>query len=93
MLGCIFVRKNFPKWIRLKRHFKLCFLRIGSYKKKYYARNYQNYSNLIHDLIQAKKHDELTLKNYHQRSVGIAPLSEVHYNWKGKEKVDVSNKH
>jgi hypothetical protein len=29
--GCIFVRKNLPKRIRLKRHFKLCFLQIGSY--------------------------------------------------------------
>jgi hypothetical protein len=27
----VFMRNNLPKWIRLKRHFKLCFLRIGSY--------------------------------------------------------------
>jgi hypothetical protein len=33
---------------------------------QYRARNYQNYSDLIHDLIQVEKHDELTLKNHHQ---------------------------
>jgi hypothetical protein len=27
---------------------------------QYRARNYQNYSNLINDLLQAEKHDELT---------------------------------
>jgi hypothetical protein len=31
MQGCIFVRKNILKQMRLKRHFKLCSLRIGSY--------------------------------------------------------------
>jgi hypothetical protein len=31
MLNCVFVRKNLPKWIRLKRHFKLYSLRIESY--------------------------------------------------------------
>jgi hypothetical protein len=49
--------------------------------------------DLIHDLIQAAKHDELTWKNHHQCYVGTAPLSEVHYNVKGKEKVDGSNNH
>jgi hypothetical protein len=28
---------------------------------RYRAKNYQTYSDLIHDLLQAKKHDELTL--------------------------------
>jgi hypothetical protein len=54
---------------------------------QYCAKNYQNYSDLIHDLLQAKKHDELTLRNHHQRSVGSTPLPEVHYNVKGNEKV------
>jgi hypothetical protein len=26
---------------------------------QYRAKNYQNYSNLIHDILQAEKHDEL----------------------------------
>jgi hypothetical protein len=33
------------------------------------------------------------LRNYHQHSVGTAPLPEVHYNVKGKEEVDESNNH
>jgi hypothetical protein len=54
---------------------------------QYRAKNYQTYSNLVHDLLQAEKHDELTLRNHHQRSFGSAPLPEVHYNMKGNEKV------
>jgi hypothetical protein len=60
---------------------------------QYHARNYQHYSNLIRDLLQAEKHDELTLKNHHQRLVGTAPLPEVYFNVKGKGKVDGSNNH
>jgi hypothetical protein len=32
---------------------------------QYRANNYENYSDLINDLLQAEKHDELTLKNHH----------------------------
>jgi hypothetical protein len=60
---------------------------------QYHARNYQNYSDLIHDLLQAEKQYELTLRNHQQRSVGSAPLPDVHHNVKGKEKVDGSNNH
>jgi hypothetical protein len=49
---------------------------------QYQARNNQHYPDLIHDLHQAEKHDELTIKNHHQRSVGAAPLPEIHYNEK-----------
>jgi hypothetical protein len=55
---------------------------------QYHAKNYQTYSDLDHDLLQAEKHDELTLRNHHQRSVGSALLPEVHYNVKGNEKCD-----
>jgi hypothetical protein len=65
----------------------------GILQHQYRVRNYQNYSYLIHDLIQAEKHDEFTLKNHHQRSVGTATLPEVHYNVKGKAKVDGFNNH
>jgi hypothetical protein len=47
---------------------------------QYRARIYQYYADLIHDLLQTKKHDELTTKNHHQRYVGAAPLSEIHHN-------------
>jgi hypothetical protein len=60
---------------------------------QYRARNYQNYSDLIHDLLQAEKHDEHTLRNHHKHSVGSAPLLEVHYSVKGKQKIDGSNNH
>jgi hypothetical protein len=53
---------------------------------QYRARNYQKYSDLIHDLLQAEKHDELTVKNHHQRKVGTAPLPEVHHNEKNQKK-------
>ena len=49
---------------------------------QYRARSYQTYSDLIRDLLQAEKHDELTMKNHHQRRVGAAPLPEVHHNVK-----------
>jgi hypothetical protein len=57
-------------------------------KHQYCAQNYQRYSKLIQDLLQAEKHDEFTMRNHHQCPVGIAPLSEVNYSSKGKEKVD-----
>jgi hypothetical protein len=49
---------------------------------QYRARNYQYYADLIRDLLQAEKHDELTIKNHHQRHVGAAPLPEIHHNEK-----------
>jgi hypothetical protein len=58
---------------------------------QYHVRNYQHYLNLIHDLIQAEKHDELTLKNHHQRSDSTAPLPKVHYNVKGKTMMGLTN--
>jgi hypothetical protein len=61
---------------------------------QYHAKNYQTYSNLVHDLLQAEKHDELTLRNHHQCSVSSAPLAEVHYNVKSNKKGDESkNQH
>jgi hypothetical protein len=60
---------------------------------QYQAKNYQNYLDLTHDLLQAEKHDELTLRNHHQHSVGSAPLPELHHNVKGNEKFDGSNNH
>jgi hypothetical protein len=60
-------------------------------KHQYCARSYQHYFELIQDRLQADKHDEHTMINYHQRPVGTAPLSEVNYSLKGKDKVD-SNK-
>jgi hypothetical protein len=49
---------------------------------QYRTRNYQHYADLIRDLLQTNKHDELTIKNHHQRHVGAAPLPEIHHNEK-----------
>jgi hypothetical protein len=57
-------------------------------KHQYRAQNYQRYFELIQDLLQAEKHDELTMGNHHQRFVGTAPLPEVNYSSQGKEKTD-----
>jgi hypothetical protein len=55
---------------------------------QYRARNYQTYSELIHDLLQAEKHDELTMKNHKQRRVGAAPMPEIHHAVKNEKKGD-----
>jgi hypothetical protein len=49
---------------------------------QYQAWNYQCYADLIRDLLQAEKYDELTIKNHHQYCVGAAPLPEFHHNEK-----------
>jgi hypothetical protein len=40
---------------------------------QYRVKNYQTYSDLVHGLLQAKKHDELTLRNHHQHSIDSSP--------------------
>jgi hypothetical protein len=47
---------------------------------QYRARDYQNYVDIIRDLLQAKKHDELTIKNHHQCHIGAASLPKIHHN-------------
>jgi hypothetical protein len=32
---------------------------------QYRVKNYQTYSDLVHDLLQAEKHNKLTLRNHH----------------------------
>jgi hypothetical protein len=49
---------------------------------QYRIQNYQYYADLIRDLLQTEKHDELTIKNHHQRHVGAAPLPKIHHNEK-----------
>jgi hypothetical protein len=60
---------------------------------QYRAKNCQTYSDIVHDLLQVEKHDELTLRTHHQHSVGSAPVVEVHHNVKDNEKGDGSNNH
>jgi hypothetical protein len=43
---------------------------------------YQHYADLIRHLLQVEKHDGLTIKNHHQRRLGVAPLHEIHHNEK-----------
>jgi hypothetical protein len=49
---------------------------------QYRPQNNQNYADLIRDLLQAEKHDKLTIKNHHQRRVGAATLPENCHNEK-----------
>jgi hypothetical protein len=60
-------------------------------KHQYRARNYQHYLELVQDLLQVEKHDELTMRNHHQCPIGMTPLSGVNYSSKGKEKVHDQN--
>jgi hypothetical protein len=58
---------------------------------QYRAQNYQHCGDLIRDLLRAEKHDELTIKNHHQRRVGAAPLIEIHHNEKKASTSNYSN--
>jgi hypothetical protein len=49
-------------------------------QQQYRASKFQVYSELIHTLTLAEKHDELLLKNHHKRPTGATPLPEVNYN-------------
>ena len=48
-------------------------------QQQYRKNAYTTYPALIHDLLQAEKHDELSMKIHRQRPVGSAPLPEVNY--------------
>jgi hypothetical protein len=85
------VKKNFIIKKRLRKLSLLCFHQIGVLKHQYCTRNNQHYSELVQDLLQAEKHDELIIRNHHQRHVGMAPLPEFNYSSKGKEKVGGNN--
>jgi hypothetical protein len=49
--------------------------------------------NLCNTSFRQKKHDELTVRNHHQRPIGTTPLPNVNYSSNGKEKVDGQNNH
>jgi hypothetical protein len=57
-------------------------------KHQHRSQNYQCYSELIQGLLQEEKHDELTIRNHHHHPIGTAPLPEVNYSSRGKEKTD-----
>jgi hypothetical protein len=80
-----FCEKNLLKWIKLNT-LQTMLPSDGILQHQYRVKNYQTYSDLVHDLLQAEKHDELILRNHHQRSIDSAPLPEVHHNVKGNEK-------
>ena len=55
-------------------------------QQQYRRHKYTKYSDLIYDLLQAEKHDELLTKNHQLRPVGASPLPEVHYNSQNTQK-------
>jgi hypothetical protein len=75
--ACVFAARNHQMWIRLKKTLQTMIPSDRVLQHQYRARNYQTYSKLIHDLLQAEKHDELTMKNHKQRRVGAAPMKYI----------------
>lgn len=61
-------------------------------QQQYRASKFQIYSQLIHTLTQAEKHDELLMKNHHKHPIGAAPLPEVH-NVQNKPKNKFNGSH
>ena len=49
-------------------------------QQQYRQQKYTKYSELIHILLQAKKHDELLMKNHNARPTGAMPIAEAHAN-------------
>jgi hypothetical protein len=91
--GCIFVKKKPFKVDKIEKTLQIMLPSNRILQHQYHVKNYQTYSDLVHDLLQVEKHDELTLRNHHQYSVGSTPLPEVHHNVKGNERGDGSNNH
>jgi hypothetical protein len=87
MPGCDFARKP-SEQDKIEKTLQTMLPSDRILQHQYRVKNYQTYSNLVHDLLQAEKHNEFTLRNHHQRSVGSAPLPEIHYNVKSNEKGD-----
>jgi hypothetical protein len=87
-----FVKKNLLMRIRLGR-LTIVLPSDRILKHQYCTRNYQHYSELVRDLLQPEKHDELTMRNHHQCLIGMTPLSEVNYSSNGTERVDGQNNH
>ena len=48
-------------------------------QQQYRNRAYVKYSDLIYNLLQAEKHDELLTRNHQMRPVGATPLPDVHF--------------
>jgi len=55
-------------------------------QQQYRRHNYAKYSDLIHDLSQAEKHDELLTKNHQMRPVGAKALPEIFYTQNNQKK-------
>jgi hypothetical protein len=83
VLGCVFCEKEPSEVDKIEKTLQTMLPSDRILQHQYRARNYQNYSDLIHDLIQVEKDDGHTLKNHHQCFVGTAPLLEVQYNANG----------
>ena len=55
-------------------------------QQQYRNRAYVKYSDLIYNLLQAEKHDELLTRNHQMRPVGTNPLPEVHFSTQNNKK-------
>jgi hypothetical protein len=85
-----FCEKELSKVDNIEKILQTMFPSDRFLQHQYRARNYQHYSEFISDLLQAEKHDELTIKNHYQRSVGTASLPKLHHNAQGQNKSNFS---
>jgi hypothetical protein len=75
MQGCIFCEKELFEADKTEKTLQTMLPLDRILQHQYCAKNYQTYSDLVHDLLQAEKHDELTLRNHHPRMPGNRHLS------------------
>ena len=59
-------------------------------QQQYRVCDYHVYSDLIHILLQAEKHDEVLAKNGSQCPVGSQPFPEVNMNVANMQKFDAA---
>jgi hypothetical protein len=57
-------------------------------QQQYRQHKYMKYSELIYTLLQAKKHDELLMKNHNARPTGAMPIPKAHANAHFTNKLD-----
>jgi hypothetical protein len=63
------------------------FLPTNRLLQQHTRHNYDKYSNLTYDLVQAKKYNELLTKNHQLCPVGTSPVLEVHYNSQNTQEI------
>ena len=53
-------------------------------QQQYHARNFKTYFELISCLLVAEQNNELLMKNYQKRPIGLKPFPEVNATRRGR---------